>query len=144
MQRLVTLALSGAALAAVAGCGGSGKATAPSTTSPATTTSPAPPTTSTTATPSPGPLQAEANSAAAGDIPDNQVFLLFRNSSARVHDEVSGGLGAAGLRDTVTFRDKNNIARVVVERGPALSARTVRGDIAGAERRAACRARRTP
>ena len=77
-SRLVILVLAGAALA---GCGGSGKTTAP----PAATTSPAPPTTTspTYATPSPGPLQAEANSAAAGDIPDNQVFLLFHNPAAR-------------------------------------------------------------
>ena len=30
----------------------------------------------------PSALQAEANSAATGDIPDNQVFLVFRNATA--------------------------------------------------------------
>ena len=33
-----------------------------------------------------------------GDIPDNQVFLVFANTGRRLLDQVPGGLDAAGLR----------------------------------------------
>jgi len=134
-RRLVPLALTAVTLAAVAGCGGS-KTTTPPVTSPVSTTSLAPPTTSTgavttsPATRSPGPLQAEANSAAAGDIPDNQVFLLFRNRGARYAMKYPEGWAQQGSARQVTFRDKNNIVRVVIESGARLSARAVRADVA--------------
>src|SRR5690349_6649795 len=62
---------------AVAGCGGT-KHTA-SSASTATTT---PATTAGTATTGAGALQAEARSAAAGDIPDNQMFVVFADPAA--------------------------------------------------------------
>jgi ABC-type glycerol-3-phosphate transport system substrate-binding protein len=65
----------------LAGCGGGGGSATPST---ATTPSTAPTRTHSTTAPSSqgnGALAAEANSAAAGDIPDNQVFLVFSNRS---------------------------------------------------------------
>ena len=127
----------GAALA-VAACGGSGTSgysSPPATTAPATTATAtarsAPPATASSkpkqhASP-PGALQAEANSAAAGDIPDNQVFLVFRNGRGRLLDEVPGGVGAARLRQArSSFRDKNNIVRVVVGTGAAPTNATVR------------------
>ena len=55
---------------AAAGCGTSDKHAAPPTLSSATSTSGV------------GGLQAEANSAAAGDIPDDQVFLVLRSGRA--------------------------------------------------------------
>ena len=85
-DKFVKLAAGPAVLAAVAaaGCGSGGHKAAASSTG-ATTTQASPPATTqatTTVAPvstGPGALQAEANSAAAGDIPDNQVFLAFAN-----------------------------------------------------------------
>jgi hypothetical protein len=107
----------------VAGCGGGsgGHAVAPVPTTTAETT--------TTTTSGPGALQAEANSAAAGDIPDNQVFLVFRNG-AGYSIKYPEGWARQGSGDRVTFRDKNNIARIVVAAGAAPTLAGVRADIA--------------
>ena len=67
----------------VAGCGSSHKSAAPTTAvAPPTTVAPptAPATTTTAAGPS--PLTPEAQAAATGDIPDNQVFLVYRDPKA--------------------------------------------------------------
>jgi hypothetical protein len=74
-------------------------------------------------------LQAEANSAAAGDIPDNQVFLVFRNGSG-YSIKYPEGWAQQGSGDRVTFRDKNNIARIVVAAGAAPTLAGVRADVA--------------
>jgi hypothetical protein len=117
------------------GCGSGGhKAVAPSTA--ATTTQANPPATThatTTTAPArtgPGALQAEANSAAAGDIPDNQVFLVFVNHAARYSMKYPEGWAQQGNGDQVTFRDKNNIVRIVVGRGAAPTQAFVRADVA--------------
>jgi hypothetical protein len=91
------------------------------------------PATTTTATPAgtgPGALQAEANSAAAGDIPDNQVFLVFGDHAAGYSMKYPEGWAQQGSGDQVTFRDKNNIVRIVVGRGAAPTQASVRGDVA--------------
>jgi hypothetical protein len=93
----------------VAGCGGSMQ--------PSTTT--AGPTAATTAPPattsaSPSPLLPEAQSAATGDIPDNQVFLTFRNGAAGYSMKYPEGWAQQSGGGHITFRDKNNIVRVVV------------------------------
>jgi hypothetical protein len=104
--------------ALVAGCGGSKQsvatATAPPTTTalPATTTAP-PATTSA----SPSPLTPEVQSAATGDIPDNQVFLTFRNGAAGYSMRYPEGWAQRGAGRLVTFRDNNNVVRVVVSSG---------------------------
>jgi len=80
----------------------------------------------------PGALSAEAQSAATGDIPDNQVFLVFRSlgvggwSMKYPEGWVQTGSGAR-----VVFRDKNNITRVFVGKGSAPTLATVRHDLAG-------------
>jgi hypothetical protein len=104
-----------------AGCGGSKPATS-------TTTTTAPPATTTVATtpagttPAPGALQGEAATKAAGDIPDNQVFISFRDSAFTM--KYPEGWAQTGSGANVTLRDKNNIVRVVVTAGgtPALAA----------------------
>jgi hypothetical protein len=96
--RLILLVAAAAGLSA---CGGSSKQAAP-------TTGPG----------APAALQAEANSAAAGDIPDNQVFLTFRNRAAGYSIKHPEGWEQHGSGKRVTFRDKNNIVRIVVEQGP--------------------------
>jgi hypothetical protein len=108
----------GAAL--LAGCGSSGKTSAPTTTSSSQTLTSA----------SPPALQGEANSAATGDIPDNQVFLRFRNAAAAYSMKYPEGWAQRGNGARVTFRDKNNIVRVVVSSGASPTAANIRRDLA--------------
>jgi hypothetical protein len=101
-----------------AGCGGSKHNTAaPSTTSalPTTTvkTPTAPPVATTAPAPTP-PLQGEAATAATGDIPDNQVFLVFRDAAAGYSIKYPEGWAQQGSGRRVTFRDKNNIVRILI------------------------------
>jgi hypothetical protein len=113
------------AVLSVAGCGGDGHTAAPTTSAQPTT--PVATTTKNTAKPpsGPGALQAEANSAAAGDIPDNQVFLVFRNGRAGYSMKYPEGWAQRGSGKGVVFRDKNNIVRVVVGPGVAPTKATV-------------------
>jgi len=116
----------------VAGCGASKRTTASGTTTAATTAAKAA-TTATTSSSSaggPGALQAEANSAAAGDIPDDQVFLAFSNRAAGYSMKYPEGWAQQGSGDRVTFRDKNNIVRIVVGAGAAPSHASVQADVA--------------
>lgn len=126
-QALVA-ALALAAAAAGCGSGGGGKNQAqPTTTAPAAqSTSGA----ATTTQASPSALQAEAKSAAAGDIPDNQVFLLFGNRAGGYSVKYPEGWAQAGSGQSVTFRDKNNVVRVVITSAPAPTAASVRRDLA--------------
>jgi hypothetical protein len=110
-----------------AGCGSGGQKAAVPKTAGATTTRTT--TASAPASSAPGALQAEANSAAAGDIPDNQVFLVFTNRAAGYSMKYPEGWAQEGSADQVTFRDKNNIVRIVVGRGAAPSQATVRAEV---------------
>jgi hypothetical protein len=97
----------------LAACGSTKDASTPmTTTSPATT-----PTSTAATTAAPGALQGEALSAAAGDIPDNQVFVLYSGPafSMKVPEGWARRTSSAGA----IFRDKNNIVRVVLARGAA-------------------------
>ncbi len=98
------------------GCGGATQHAASTATGKQSTTVAAQ---TTTVTRSPGipPLQAEATSAAAGDIPDNQVFLTYR--SPRFSMKYPEGWVQNGSVGQVTFRDKNNIVRVVLGHRPS-------------------------
>ncbi len=115
-------------VAVAAGCGGSKHTTAPptTTTAPPATTAPA-----TTTTASPSPLQAEAKAAATGDIPDNQVFLRFGDPAAGYSMKYPEGWAQQGSGSTVTFRDKNNIVRIVVKPGGAATPADAKHDLAG-------------
>jgi hypothetical protein len=114
---------------AAAGCGSSGHQATPETvTHPATTTvASVQPTT--TVGQAAGALQAEANATAAGDIPDNQVFLGFRNAVSGYSIKYPEGWAQQGSRGRVTFRDKNNIARIVVVPGASPTKASVRADV---------------
>ena len=101
----------------LAACGGGGTAPPPATTTTATTT-----------TTAPGALQADATSAATGDIPDNQVFLVFHNAGAGYSLKYPEGWALSGSGALVTFRDKNNIIRVALRSGSAPTATTVERD----------------
>ena len=115
----------------MAGCGSSSSNSSPSpggasTGAPtATTTSPSPSTT-TGAASSPGALAAEAQSAATGDIPDSQVFLVLNNAHGGYSLKYPEGWTIQGSgSDKLTISDKNNLVRVVIARGPAPSPASV-------------------
>ena len=118
-MRTVALLATLVVQAALAACGGSARApsTAPASTAPPTATGPS-------------ALQAEATAAAAGDIPDNQVFLTFHDAAARYSIKYPEGWAQQGSGPALTFRDKNNIVRVVVATGAAPDKASVRRDVA--------------
>jgi len=62
-------------------------------------------------------LTGEAGSAATGDIPDNQVFLVFRDGAAGYSMKYPEGWAQTGAGRAVTFRDKNNIVRILIAAG---------------------------
>jgi hypothetical protein len=121
---VVVLALS----AAAAGCGSSTKtpaaASAPATSTPTSTSSTA------TVASGAGALTAEANAAAAGDIPDNQVFLTFGNRTAGYSIRYPEGWLQQGRGQKVTFQDKNNRIRIVVISGSPFTTASVNADVA--------------
>ena len=118
MRRPSALAAIAVALTVVAvGCGSAGR--------PGTTTSPS---TTVATTTSAGALQGEANATAAGDIPDNQVFLTFRNSRVGYSMKYPEGWAQRGFGNAVTFRDKNNVVRAIVSPGAAWTTVAVRAD----------------
>jgi hypothetical protein len=121
-QGLVALAL----VVTLAGCGGSKRATS---------VTPPPPTTTPTMTNGPagsgaGALQAEAQSAATGDIPDNQAFLVFSDPPAGYSMRYPEGWAQSGNGPRVVIRDKNNIIRVLVRKGALPTSAAVRSEIA--------------
>jgi hypothetical protein len=69
------------------------------------------------ATQSSGALQAEAQSAASGDIPDNQAFVVFTDAGAGYAIKYPEGWAQSGRGKRVVIRDKNNIIRVLVRPG---------------------------
>jgi hypothetical protein len=79
--------------------------------------------------PSTGALSAEAQSAATGDIPDNQVFLRFSNAAAHYSIKYPEGWTQRGSGGDVTFQDKNNIVHIVVTRGAAPTPASVRAGL---------------
>ena len=111
MKRLLLLPALG--LLAVA-CGGS-KTTAPTTTAATKAT----PSATTTTAQSPNALQGEAQAAATGDIPDSQVYVVFADSRAGYSIKYPEGWAQSGSGNRVTFYDKNNLVRTVVQQGGA-------------------------
>ena len=75
------------------------------------------------------PLTGEANQAAAGDIPDNQVFLTFRNGAAGYAMRYPEGWAQRGSAARVTFADKNNLVRIVVENGSGVTPAGARAEM---------------
>jgi hypothetical protein len=64
-------------------------------------------------------LSAEAQSAATGDIPDNQAFLTYANASAGYMVKYPEGWAQRGSGGDVTFQDKNNVIHIAIARGGA-------------------------
>jgi hypothetical protein len=129
-SQCASTALAAALLATAGACGGSPHTQAPSTAATRPSTTPAAaPTGSAPAKPGPGALQAEANAAAAGDIPDNQVFLRFNDPGAGYSLVYPEGWAQQSSGGRVTFRDKNNIVRVVIRPGAAPSSDSLRREL---------------
>jgi asparagine N-glycosylation enzyme membrane subunit Stt3 len=89
---------------AVAGCGGGGSSKSSSTSSSANNAA---------------ALSPEAQSAATGDIPDNQAFLVFHNSTAGYSIKYPEGWTTTGSGKDVKIQDKNNLVHIFTGTGPA-------------------------
>jgi hypothetical protein len=61
----------------------------------------------------------EAESAATGDIPDNQAFLVFKNPSAGYSIRYPEGWARKGQGNDVTFKEKANVIHIAVKPGTA-------------------------
>src|SRR2546423_14200843 len=68
---------------------------------------------------SPAALSAEAQSAASGDTPDNQVFVTLHDAAAGYSMQYPEGWVQGGSGADVTLRDKSNLVHIVVRRGHA-------------------------
>jgi hypothetical protein len=64
-----------------------------------------------------GEVPSEAQSAATGDIPDNQTFLLFRDPQAGYAIRYPEGWARKGSANDVTFQEKANVIHISVGRG---------------------------
>jgi hypothetical protein len=95
--------------AAAVGCGSSGHSSSSSTSGAAAGAGGA------------GALSAEAKSAATGDIPDTQSYLVFHNQQAGYSIKYPEGWTEKGTGADVSFSDKNNIVHVLVASGGAPS-----------------------
>jgi hypothetical protein len=75
-----------------------------------------------------GALSADANSAATGDIPDNQNFLTFKGAGfSMLYPE---GWSQKKTASGITFQDKNNLVRVDVKKGKPPTVASVTADLA--------------
>lgn len=74
-------------------------------------------------------LSAEAQSLATGDIPDNQVFLTFRDPRSGYLVSYPEGWAQRSVPGGVTFVDKNNLIRITLSRGVAPTAAAVLAEL---------------
>lgn len=116
---VLACALAGAVL--IAGCGSSGSSsTSASSPNPASTSAPSSAAGGAgSSTTGPGALSADARSAATGDIPDTQVFLVYTNKAGGYSMKYPEGWTQLPSGNDVTFRDKNNLVRIQMTHGPA-------------------------
>ena len=75
-------------------------------------------------------LTSAAWAAAARDIPDNQVFLTFRDTAAGYSIAFPEGWRQQGAGPNVTFQDKENRLHVVISKGAPFSGASVKADVA--------------
>ena len=78
---------------------------------------------------SPAALAADAKSAATGDIPDNQNFLVYRDKAAGFSIKYPEGWSQKKSADGISFQDKNNLVRVAVRKGGAPTIASVSADL---------------
>ncbi|HEV7562250.1 MAG TPA: PsbP-related protein [Solirubrobacterales bacterium] len=103
----------------VAGCGGSSGSSSESTPSAPSTgvSAEAGTTESKEAGESGGGLPSEAQAAATGDIPDNQVFLVYSDPSAGYSIRYPEGWARKGSGNDVSFQEKANVIHLTVHSG---------------------------
>jgi hypothetical protein len=102
----------------LAGCGGSSSSSSSIANRAAATSTTAPQ--GETGAPEGGTaVPSEAQSAATGDIPDNQIFLTFQNGAAGYSIRYPEGWTRSGANGNVTFDDRANVIHVVVAKGPS-------------------------
>ena len=78
---------------------------------------------------SPSALAADAKSAATGDIPDNQNFLVYRDKHVGFSIKYPEGWAQKKTAAGISFQDKNNLVRVDVHKGAAPTAASVTADL---------------
>jgi hypothetical protein len=78
---------------------------------------------------SPSALAADAKSAATGDIPDNQNFLVYRDKRAGFSIKYPEGWAQKRSATGISFQDKNNLVRVDVHKGAVPTAASVTADL---------------
>lgn len=76
-----------------------------------------PPSTATNPPAPGGGVPSEAQSAATGDIPDNQVFLTYDNRTAGYTIRYPEGWARKGSGSDVTFQDRANVIHVLIAKG---------------------------
>jgi hypothetical protein len=96
-----------------AGCGGGGSSTSTS----ASTSTPGESQSSKSQEAGGGAVPSEAQAAATGDIPDNQVFLLFHDPKAGYSIRYPEGWARTGSGNDVTFQEKANVVHITVRNG---------------------------
>jgi hypothetical protein len=106
---LVSILTAASLLAAGCGSSGSRTSTAGNTSTPAESRS--------TEGQAAAAAPSEAQAAATGDIPDNQVFLLFRNPQAGYSIRYPEGWARTGSGNEVTFQEKANVVHITVNKG---------------------------
>ena len=111
-------ALALAVALAAAGCGSASSTSPAASATPASTASsaatPGTAASPTATTQAPGALTGEAASVAAGDIPDNQVFLILHDKAGGFSMKYPEGWAQKSKAGTLTIQDKNNVVRVAV------------------------------
>jgi hypothetical protein len=78
--------------------------------------------------------KSEAASAATGDIPDNQVFLTYRDRSVGYSLSYPEGWSRTGSGRDLTFKDKDNSVHLVVSSGASPTPSAVKSKLAGGGR----------
>jgi hypothetical protein len=130
MVILVVSAIGAAGLFA-AGCGSSSSGASSQTETGATSTTE----TGATSTEAPATQEAagvpsEELSAATGDIPDSQNFLLFNDPQAGYSIRYPEGWARKGAAGDVTFQEKANVIHITVGKGPMPSEATAVAGVA--------------
>jgi hypothetical protein len=136
MKHRMGLFLTSAVLAAaIAACGSSSK---PASTAAASAQPPTATTGTSTTSGSGGSgaaaLSADATSAATGDIPDTQVFLVLTDKAGGFSMKYPEGWTQSGSTSDVTIRDKNNLVHVVIAGGAPPTTSSVTAELTALKR----------
>src|SRR3954470_10330068 len=72
-------------------------------------------------------LSADAKSAATGDIPDNQNFLVYKGAAFSI--KYPEGWSQKKTATGINFQDKNNLVRVEIRKGKAPTVASVTAEL---------------